>query len=234
MACVEEYKHKSGLDGKAGLVSCTLDMSKAELPILLILTLILNVISAIILHKLRHTFQSTDTLMVDTLTINDAVSTAIFIVMWVAGWATCGCVMLTSPYVCASLGCVASTLVLWSAWIITVMSACRYLAIKRPFIYRYYVKTFQIKVILAVSLCLTFLQFTGPFFGIAEPFRYLDENKICAYDFTAGHGEPSHRYILLLIAIEGFCLVALVLFFNISITMQVHYLCLNMYTIEPR
>ncbi|XP_033752030.1 C-C chemokine receptor type 4-like [Pecten maximus] len=218
MSCLDDLANTSEVNVED--FSCDLDLSKAELPIVLLLTLVLNILSVIILYKLRHAFQSTDTMMVATLITNDAVTSLIFIVMWLAGWASCGCIMVVDIFFCSAFGWLGTAMVMWSAWIVTIMSASRYLALARPFFYRNHVKTFQLKVAMAITLFITFLQFTGPFYGTAVQYEYYSENKVCAYDFAPGHGEASHRYILLVITIEGFSLIGMVLFFNISIVIK--------------
>ncbi|XP_069133166.1 uncharacterized protein [Argopecten irradians] len=218
MSCLEDLPNTTAVDAED--FSCKLDLSKAELPIVLLLTLVMNIVSMVITYKLRHVFQSKDTMLVATLITNDAVTSFIFIVMWLAGWASCGCIMVVDIYFCSFFGWIGSAMVMWSAWIVSVMSGCRYLALARPFFYRQHVKTFQLKVVMGLTLILTLIQFTGPFYGTAVVYEYYSENKICAYDFAPGHGTASHRYIILMITIEGFILMGSVLFFNISIVIK--------------
>ncbi|OWF35375.1 hypothetical protein KP79_PYT18439 [Mizuhopecten yessoensis] len=200
MSCLKSFLNESEVSEED--FSCSLDLSKAELPVVLLLTLLLNILSMIILYKLRHTFQSTDTMMVATLITNDALTSVLFIIMWLAGWASCGCIMVVNIYFCSAMGWIASTMVMWSAWIVTVMSGCKYLAVARPFFYRNH--------------------FSAPFYGVAVKYEYYSDNKICAYDFAPGHGGASHRYTLLLVFIEGFCLMGVVLFFNVSIVIKLN------------
>jgi len=200
---------------------CETDLNKAELPIVLLLTLIMNILSVVVLVKIRKKSLGTDYLLVISLAINDLVTTTLFIIMWLGGWVTCGCLMITSAYFCSIFGWLSSSMVVWSAWVIVIMCACRYLAFVRPIYYRTSVSTFQIQVALVSSLAFTLAQFTLPFYNVVEPYEFYNENKICGYDFAPGHGGTFHRMSILFFAVEGLLLISIVLFFNYSIIYKV-------------
>ena len=199
--------------------SCEIDLSKAELPIVLVLSLLMNLIAVTVLLKIKNKCQGTDLLTVLTLAINDLVTTILFMIMWIGGWIKCGCLMTYSA--CALLGWLATAMVIWSAWVIIIMSGCRYLATVKPLYFRTNVTYSSINVAMVVTLVVTLFSLTFPFFDLAAEYEYYEDNKICAYDFTPSHGGTSHRYILGALATEGLLATVMVLYFNCSIVYKV-------------
>lgn len=208
--------------------NCKLDLSKAELPIVLTLTLIVNAVAIFILVKIRQKNSGTDQFMVVVLAVNDFVTTLMFMVMWIGGWITCGDLLLGPA--CAVLGWFASTMVMWSAWVVVTMCATRYLALVKPLYYRSNVTAKRLKIGLGITLLITLIQFTTPLTGLTTEYEYYDENRVCAYDFSPGNRSDSHKASLVVIAAEGILSIVCVLFFNISIVFQVsqyvHGVCL--------
>ncbi|KAJ8299469.1 hypothetical protein KUTeg_023529 [Tegillarca granosa] len=198
--------------------NCKLDLTKAELPIVLCLTLIVNAVAIFILVKIRQKNSGTDQFMVVVLAVNDFVTTLMFMVMWIGGWITCGDLLLGPA--CAVLGWLASTMVMWSAWVVVTMCATRYLALVKPLYYRSNVTAKRLKIGLILTLLITLLQFTTPLTGLTTEYEYYDENRVCAYDFSPGNRSDSHKASLIVIATEGILSIACVLFFNISIVFQ--------------
>ncbi|ESO82045.1 hypothetical protein LOTGIDRAFT_170320 [Lottia gigantea] len=198
--------------------NCSLDLTEAEIPIILVLTLIFNLISLVIIIRMKCLTESIDHLLVTTLTINDLFSTVVYTTMWLGGWMTCG-VMLQNIS-CDIMGWLGTVTVMYSAGIIVIMSSCRYLALVRPIFYRMQVTLKSVKIALVTLLLYFVLVTIFPLCGITTPYYYYNSNFVCAYNFTPGDGAMFHRGILGLIAVSGIVTTLIVLFFNISIIRQ--------------
>lgn len=201
------------------LNDCHLDISKTELPLLLLLTLIFNAVAMLVLVQIRSKSNGIDSLLVLTLATNDFVTTLLYTVMWIGGWIACGSLMERKS--CSLLGWLSTALVIWSAWIIIIMSCVRYLATVKPVYYKTKVTTSRIKIGLVLTLLHSLSLVMFPFFKVAAPYFYYKFNRICAYDFAPGKGGPAHRTILGVMAVEGLLTILMVLFFNVSTIYQV-------------
>lgn len=198
---------------------CHFDISKAELPIVLLLTLILNAVAIYVLIKIRPTCISVDHTCVLALAINDFVTAALYSVMWIGGWIKCGCLM--DRHLCNALGWFATSMVIWSAWVVIIMAGCRYLATVKPLYYRSHVSISNVQVSMVVTLCLTFLQLIFPFFGVTSQYKFYPGNRICAYDFSPGAGGAAHRWMLGFLSAEGLVASIVVLYLNVCIICKV-------------
>ncbi|OWF35374.1 Rhodopsin, GQ-coupled [Mizuhopecten yessoensis] len=216
-ALINSTNESSSLpNGQSGPeIDCILDLSKAELPILLILCLVFNSFSIIILVKIRSDILGIDYLLVLTLAVNDFVTMALFTVMWIGGWIRCKNIM--DVHLCSFFGWLATTMVIWSAWVVIIMAGCRYLATVKPLYYRSSVTRGNVIIVLVFTLFFTLLQLMLPFTGLAAPYVFYDENRICAYNFSAGIAGFSHRIILGVLATEGLLATIVIMYFNISI-----------------
>lgn len=139
---------------------CHFDLSKAELPIVLLLTLVLNAAAVYILIKIRPKCVSVDHTCVIVLAINDFVTALLYSVMWIGGWIKCGCLM--GRNLCNVLGWFATSMMIWSAWVVIILAGCRYLATIKPLYYRAHVSSSSIHVFMVATLCLTLLQLIDP------------------------------------------------------------------------
>lgn len=198
---------------------CYVDLSKAELPILLISTFFFNSVALIILFKIRKKSDEVNHFLVTTIAGNDFGSTVIFMIMWIGGWIKCGC-MLTSV-TCAILGWFGTAAVVWSAWIVIVTSVIRYLATVKPLYYRAHITPTKVHIATYATLVFTLLQLAFPFFGAAAPYKYYEDNFICAYDFSPGSFSKSHRVILGFLSVEGLLASASTMYLNFSIVYEV-------------
>ncbi|XP_067655762.1 blue-sensitive opsin-like [Haliotis asinina] len=195
---------------------CGLDLSKAELPLILVPTFIFNVLAFVVLLKMKGSADSLDRLLVTSLVVNDLLSTCLYLLTFLMGWLSCG-LILKKPFVCGLMGWLTTTMVMWSAGVITVMTSCRYLALVKPLYHRSKVTARSIKFALVGTLIWMTLHLIFPFFHLDSPYRIYESNKICGYEFTAAVGGSFHKVILGFISVEGLLTIVVVLFFNISI-----------------
>lgn len=198
---------------------CHFDLSKAELPIVLLLTLVLNGAAIYVLIKIRPTCVSVDHTCVLVLAINDFVTAALYSVMWIGGWIKCGCLM--GRHLCNILGWFATSMVIWSAWVVIILAGCRYLATVKPLYYRTHVTVSSVHVSMIATLCLTLLQLTFPFFGVAAQYKFYPGNRICAYDFSPGASGGIHRGLLGFLSAEGLTASIVVLYLNCCVICKV-------------
>lgn len=200
---------------------CHFDISKAELPIVLLLTLVLNAMAVYILIKIRPKCVSVDHTCVIVLAINDFVTALLYSVMWIGGWIKCGCLM--GRNLCNVLGWFATSMMIWSAWVVIILAGCRYLATIKPLYYRAHVSSSSIHVFMVATLCLTLLQLIFPFFGVAAEYKFYPGNRICAYDFAPGVGGVMHRNLLGFLSAEGLIASLVVLYLNFCVIYKVKY-----------
>lgn len=200
---------------------CHFDMSKAELPIVLLLTLVLNAAAVYILIKIRPKCVSVDHTCVIVLAINDLVTALLYSVMWIGGWIKCGCLM--GRNLCNVLGWFATSMMIWSAWVVIILAGCRYLATIKPLYYRAHVSSSSVHVFMVATLCLTLLQLIFPFFGVAAEYKFYPGNRICAYDFSPGVGGVMHRNLLGFLSAEGLIASLVVLYLNFCVIYKVKY-----------
>ncbi|RUS69314.1 hypothetical protein EGW08_022924 [Elysia chlorotica] len=158
---------------------------EAELPIIFVFTLVVNLLALAVLVRMRSSCDTLDHLLVSILNINDILTTGIFTLMWITGWASCDAVLL-EPAFCGFFGWIGSALVVWSAFIIVIMTSFRFLSLVKPLYYRTQVNAG--KVIRAsvgtLVFCLAF--FLPPFSGLTARYRIYEDNHICAIDFAPG------------------------------------------------
>lgn len=204
---------------------CHVDLTKAELPIILIITLIFNSIAIAILFKIRKKSEQINHYLVTKVAINDIFSTIIFTVMWLGGWIKCGCMM--NVITCSILGWLTTSAVIWSAWIVIVMSACRYLATVKPIYYHTHITTLRIQIAIYATLAFTAAQLLFPFTGLVAPYHYYEDNFICAYNFSPGAAGSAHRGLIGLLSMEGLIVSVATMFFNLSIVYEVRYYYFN-------
>ncbi|XP_035828751.1 uncharacterized protein LOC101864102 [Aplysia californica] len=143
-------------------------------------------------------------------------ATAIYTLMWISGWASCGRVLQFKIY-CFVFGWLGSALVVWSAGIIVIMTSCRYLSLAKPLYYRAHVKPRRVTYAAVGTLVFCLAFFIFPFTGLTSPFVVYDQNNVCATDFAPGSGGVGQRIFIGAIGVIGSLTVLHVVVCNISI-----------------
>ncbi len=103
---------------------CAYNPAQAELPLILLPTFVFNVVAVAVLVRMKRSSESLDRLLVSSLVFNDLLSTSLYIVTVVMGWVSCGS-LLQYGFVCSVMGWLTTTMVMWSAGVIAVMTTCR-------------------------------------------------------------------------------------------------------------
>ncbi|KAK3735280.1 hypothetical protein RRG08_046125 [Elysia crispata] len=165
--------------------SCTLNLKEAELPIIFVFTLAVNLLALAVLVRMRASCDTLDHLLVSILNINDILTTGIFTFMWISGWASCDAV-LVKPIFCGLFGWVGSALVVWSAFIIVIMTSFRFLSLVKPLYFRTQVNAGKVIKASVGTLVFCLVFFLPPFTGYTAPYRIYEDNHICAIDFAPG------------------------------------------------
>ncbi|XP_059150853.1 prostaglandin D2 receptor-like [Physella acuta] len=195
---------------------CGLDLRKAELPVIFLITLSVNLLALAVLLRMRGTCDTLDHHLVSLLNLNDLISTALFTFMWVSGWASCD-QLLQLPVYCGLFGWLGSALVVWSAGIIVIMTSCRYLSLVKPLYYRTHVTVTTVTRGAVGTLLFCLLFFIWPFTGLTAPFTIYQDNHICATQFAPGGAGLGQRIFIGATGVIGCLTVVHVLVCNMTI-----------------
>lgn len=198
---------------------CRTDFQKAELPILLILSILLNGTSLFILIQIKSENNRSHHYLITTLAANDLVTTLLFTIMWIGNVMVCG--KFGGELMCSALGWLGTAMVIWSAWVVVIMSGVRYLSVVKPFYYKMKVTLSTIRFGLLATVVFSFACLIFPFTGLVQPYKLYRENYVCAYDFSPGAGGKLHRVWLGVISGLGLMAIFTVLYFNGSIVCTV-------------
>ncbi|CAH1785522.1 unnamed protein product [Owenia fusiformis] len=191
---------------------CMVDITEQEVIFIIVVTLIMDLTALAILHKMPGKKQSVNHFLVKTLAWNDFVSTLMLFSMWLVSSIQCGPV--GGYYGCMLMGWMSTTSTIWSAWIVTIMTFCRYISVKYPITYQQKFTISKVAGILGFTWALTLAQLSLPLFGAAAPYRYYDENKICSYEFAPGRFTDVHAVTVAMIGSVGLLTVVFVIYCN--------------------
>ncbi|KAH9495009.1 hypothetical protein Btru_018412 [Bulinus truncatus] len=195
---------------------CSLELRKTELPVILLVTLVINVLAFAVLIRMRGTCDTLDHHLVSLLNVNDLISTVIFTIMWLSGWASCN-QLLQLPIYCGIFGWLGSALVVWSAGIIVIMTSCRYLSLVKPLYYRTNVTVTSVTRAVVGTFIFCLLFFIWPFTGLTAPFTLYEENHICTTQFAPGGAGLGQKIFIGVTGVAGCLTVVHVLVCNLTI-----------------
>lgn len=151
-------------------------------------------------------------ILICCLAWSDTASVGLQCVMPVASFLNCG--WWGGEITCALFGYINAILILWSAWIVALLSFQRFLVTAFPFQHQCKFTTKRIKSTLIYLLFALCLFFSMPFLGIGE-FVYYDTGQFCSLSLTPT-GFSDTVYLGILVA-QGFVCVFAVLVFNIHV-----------------
>lgn len=143
---------------------------------------------------------------------SDTASVGLQCVMPLASFLNCG--WWGGKLTCAVFGYINAILVLWSAWIVALLSFQRFLVTAFPFQHQRKFTTKRIKSALIYLLCALCLLISPPFFGVGE-YVYYDIGQFCSLSLTPT-GTPDTIFLGIIVA-QGFVCVLVVLVFNIHV-----------------
>ncbi|CAH1785523.1 unnamed protein product [Owenia fusiformis] len=206
--------------GQIYTIDCKFDLREQELPIILIITLMANIVSVLGLFNMPTKESTINQMMVKILAVSDLVTTVFILAQWVANVSNCR--VFGGQLGCTITGWITSTLVIWSAAVVTTMNLCRYMSVSKPIFYRHSVTKKKILISLCGSFVWILFEMSLPLYGIAGPFRFYAGNKICSYDFSAGNYGMFHRVTVGFLGAYGIGTIIIVIYCNISIVYQVN------------
>ncbi|XP_013088573.2 olfactory receptor 52N5-like [Biomphalaria glabrata] len=195
---------------------CSLELDNIELPVILFVTLTINILASAVLLRMRGTCDTLDHHLVSLLNVNDLISTVIFTIMWLSGWASCNKLLKMSIF-CNIFGWLGSALVVWSAGIIVIMTSCRYLSLVKPLYYRTNVTVTSVTRAVVGTFIFCLLFFIWPFTGLTEPFTLYEDNHICSTQFAPGGAGLGQRIFIGFTGVAGCLTVVHVLVCNLTI-----------------
>lgn len=143
---------------------------------------------------------------------SDTTSLGLQCLMPLASFINCG--WWGGKITCSLFGFVNAILILWSAWIVALLSFQRFLVTVFPFKHQSTFTTKKIKSALIYSFFIVCLLVSPPFFGVGE-FVYYETGQFCSLSLTPT-GLPDTIFLGILVA-QGLVCVVLVLVFNIHV-----------------
>jgi len=154
-------------------------------------------------------------LLICCLSTSDTTSVGLQCLMPIASFINCG--WWGGKITCALFGYVNAILILWSAWIVAILSFQRYLVTVYPFKHQRKFTTKRIKKALFTLFFVTCVFFSPPFFGVGE-YVYYNTGQFCSLSLTPT-GVPDTVFLALLVG-QGFFCVFMVLFFTIHVVLS--------------
>lgn len=143
---------------------------------------------------------------------SDTASLGLQCLMPIASFINCG--WWGGKITCSLFGFVNAILILWSTWIVALLSFQRFLVTAFPFKHQC---NFTAKKIKSALICLFFVGcffISPPFFGVGE-FVYYETGQFCSLSLTPT-GLPDTIFLGILVT-QGLACVVLVLVFNIHV-----------------
>lgn len=154
-------------------------------------------------------------LLICCLAVSDTSSLGLQCLMPVASFINCG--WWGGDVTCALFGYINAILILWSAWIVALLSFQRFFVTAFPFQHQRNFTTKKIKSALISIFFMLCCFVSPPFFGVGE-FVYYDTGQFCSLSLTPT-GIPDTVFLGILVA-QGFVCVLAVLVFNIHVVVS--------------
>lgn len=143
---------------------------------------------------------------------SDTASLGLQCLMPLASFINCG--WWGGKITCSLFGYINAILILWSAWIVALLSFQRFLVAVFPFQHQSNFTTKKIKSALIYLFFAVGLILSPPFFGVGE-FVYYDTGQFCSLSLTPT-GLPDTIFLGILVT-QGLVCVVVVLVFNIHV-----------------
>ena len=189
---------------------------KVDIFPLFVFTFFVNIFALLAVLKTRPTATTPKAakqihLLICCLSASDTASVGLQCLMPVASFLNCG--WWGGRTTCSLFGYINAILIVWSAWIVSILSFQRFLFTQYPFKHQRKFTTKRIKLVLFFFLLVTCVFFLPPFFGIGE-FVYYVTGQFCSLSLTPTGVQDT--IFLALVVGHGFTCVLLILFFNIN------------------
>lgn len=180
-------------------------------------TFVINIFALLAVIKTSATPNSARQihLLICCLSSSDTTSVGLQCLMPIASFINCG--WWGGKITCALFGYINAILILWSAWIVVILSFQRFLVTVYPFKHKRKFTTKRIKLVLFSSLLLTAVLFSPPFFGIGE-YVYYETGQFCSLSLIPTGVQDT--VFLSFVAGHGFACVLLIIFFNIHVILS--------------
>lgn len=151
-------------------------------------------------------------ILICCLACSDTASLGLQCLMPLASFINCG--WWGGKITCSLFGYINAILILWSAWIVALLSFQRFLVTVFPFQHQSNFTTKKTKSALIYLFFAVGLILSPPFFGVGE-FVYYDTGQFCSLSLTPT-GLPDTIFLGILVT-QGLVCVVVVLVFNIHV-----------------
>ncbi|EDO41805.1 predicted protein [Nematostella vectensis] len=179
-------------------------------------TFAINFVTALAIWRLPDLEENRYHLVVRTLILSDCFIPLSGLPMSVASFLNCGWV---GGQVSCTLSAFFSTAFLsWSALIVVIMCALRFLAVTKPLFYRNQVTYTRVRMILFIALVWGCSHLVLPIVGLGK-FRLHARGLYCALDITPS--KPHDRTLVYMTIVEGCLVVVALVYFSAGIVLTV-------------
>ena len=190
---------------------------KVDIFPLFVFSFLVNIFALLVVLKTRPKASTPNAarqihLLICCLAASDTASVGLQCLMPVASFINCG--WWGGQITCSLFRYINAILILWSAWIVAILSFQRFLVTVYLFKHRLKFTTKRIKMTLISLFLLTSFIFSPPFFGIGE-FVYYDTGQFCSLSLTATGFKDT--IFLSFVVGNGFFCISLVVVFNIRV-----------------
>ncbi|XP_022805738.1 opsin-3-like [Stylophora pistillata] len=190
---------------------------KVDIFPLFVFAFLVNVLALISVFKAKPRISTPTSakqihLLICCLAVADTVSLGLQCVMPVASFLNCG--WWGGRITCGLFGYNNAILILWSAWIVSLLSFQRFFVTAFPFQHQRSFTTKKIKTAVIFIFFMLCCFFTPPFFGVGE-FVYYDTGQFCSLSLTPT-GKSDTIFLGILVT-QGVICVSAVLLFNVHV-----------------
>ncbi|XP_031574949.1 opsin-3-like [Actinia tenebrosa] len=181
-----------------------------------ILTFVVNFLTAVAIWRLPGLEGNKYHLVVRTLIVSDCLISLSSLPMSMISFINCGWV--GGAVACILSAFFSTAFLSWSAMIVIVMCVMRFLAVKKPLLYRNSVTYLRIKKGLAVAFIWGVLHLALPLAGLGK-FRLYERGYFCALDITPVR--PKDKTLVYITVTEGCLVMTALVYFSIVVMVLV-------------
>lgn len=181
-----------------------------------ILTFVVNSLTAVAIWRLPGLKGNKYHLVVRTLILSDCLISLSSLPMSMISFINCGWV--GGAVTCILSAFFSTAFLSWSAMIVIVMCAMRFLAVKKPLFYRNSVSYLRIKKCLAIAFIWGVLHLALPLSGLGK-FRLYERGYFCALDITPARAKD--KTLVYITVTEGCLVMTALVYFSIVVMVVV-------------
>ena len=200
---------------------CEMKIFQAELPILLLVSAIANLVAMVTQVRMLHSLKSKNMWLLILLTGNDLFMSVVLLTSIIVNTVTCN--RFHANRLCDLLGWLGAGSFSLSIFLILAINMERFLMIVFPLFHHKHVTPVRIAILFFVGEFLALVPLGLPLVGVGSPYLYYANNKLCLFDFSAWEtNNPTHAKLILINSLYMILLILLVTAANIATIRRLH------------